>query len=43
VHIYSRPIESCVAFDLVHSRCARRTLAYDSVDGRETSAAAASG
>lgn len=31
VHIYSKPIDSCVAFDLEHQRCARRQLAYDSV------------
>jgi len=30
LHIYSRPIDSCVAFDLEHQRCARRQLAYDS-------------
>src|SRR5262245_17654647 len=34
LHIYSRPIDSCVAFDVVHSRCARRTLVYDTVDGK---------
>jgi cysteine dioxygenase type I len=33
VHIYSKPIDSCVMFDLEHQRCARRELAYDSVDG----------
>jgi cysteine dioxygenase len=33
VHIYSKPIDSCVAFDLEHHRCARRTLKYDTVNG----------
>jgi len=33
LHIYSKPIDSCVSFDLVHSRCGRRTLVYDTVDG----------
>jgi cysteine dioxygenase len=27
IHIYSRPIDSCVAFDLEHHRCYRRELA----------------
>jgi cysteine dioxygenase len=33
VHIYSKPIDSCVAFDLEHHRCARRVLKYDTVNG----------
>lgn len=33
VHIYSRPIDSCVAFDLEHRRCARRVLKYDTIQG----------
>ena len=28
IHIYSRPIDSCVAFDLANNRCYRRELAY---------------
>jgi cysteine dioxygenase len=28
LHIYSRPIESCVAFDLEKRRCYRRSLAF---------------
>jgi len=34
LHVYSRPIDSCVAFDLEHQRCYRRSLAYYSRDGR---------
>ncbi|HKE01707.1 MAG TPA: cysteine dioxygenase family protein [Planctomycetota bacterium] len=37
IHIYSRPIDSCVMFDLVHQRCARRDLKYDSVGGVQAS------
>ena len=33
VHIYSRPIESCVAFDLEAPRCYRRQLRYFSKFG----------
>lgn len=33
VHIYSRPIDSCVAFDLENRRCYRRILQYYSKYG----------
>ncbi|MFN0122707.1 MAG: cysteine dioxygenase [Blastocatellia bacterium] len=33
VHIYSRPIDSCVAFDMQNQRCYRRKLAYFSLYG----------
>jgi cysteine dioxygenase len=33
LHIYSKPIDSCVAFDLRTHRCGRRTLHYYSVNG----------
>ncbi len=33
VHIYSRPIDSCVAFDLENPRCYRRQLRYYSKFG----------
>jgi len=33
LHIYSKPIDSCVAFDLRTQRCGRRSLHYYSVDG----------
>jgi cysteine dioxygenase len=33
LHIYSRPIDSCVAFDLNNQRCYRRQLAYFSQYG----------
>jgi cysteine dioxygenase len=33
LHIYSKPIDSCVAFDLRTHRCGRRSLHYYSVDG----------
>ena len=29
MHIYSRPIDSCVVFDMVAQRCFRRDLKYD--------------
>ena len=29
LHIYSRPIDSCVVFDLENQRCFRRDLTYD--------------
>lgn len=33
-HLYSRPIDSCVAFDLRSRRCGRRSLKYHSVEGK---------
>ena len=33
LHIYSRPIDSCVAFDLAQRRCYRRELSYYSKYG----------
>jgi cysteine dioxygenase len=33
IHIYSQPIDSCVAFDMVNRRCYRRVLAYHSKYG----------
>jgi cysteine dioxygenase len=33
LHVYSLPIDSCVAFDLEHQRCYRRTLNYHSKYG----------
>ena len=29
LHVYSRPIDSCVVFDLENQRCFRRELSYD--------------
>ena len=47
LHIYSRPIDSCVAFDLEQRRCYRRELSYYSKYGdvvvREGALAPASG
>jgi cysteine dioxygenase len=34
LHIYSLPIESCIAFDLQQQRCYRRTLRYFSQYGK---------
>jgi cysteine dioxygenase len=34
LHVYSLPIDSCIAFDLEHQRCFRRTLSYFSRDGK---------
>lgn len=33
IHVYSRPIDSCVAFDMENQRCYRRRLAYFSKYG----------
>ena len=33
IHIYSRPIDSCVAFDMEKNQCYRRELAYFSKYG----------
>ncbi|MCI0338888.1 MAG: cysteine dioxygenase family protein [Acidobacteria bacterium] len=33
IHIYSRPIDSCVAFDMENNRCYRRQLGYFSKYG----------
>ena len=34
IHVYSRPIDSCVAFDMKSNSCYRRELAYFSKFGR---------
>ncbi len=34
IHVYSRPIDSCVAFDLEGRRCYRRQLSFHSRFGR---------
>lgn len=34
LHIYSKPFDSCIAFDLEHQRCFRRTLSYFSRYGK---------
>ena len=34
LHVYSKPIDSCIAFDLEHQRCYRRTLRYFSRFGQ---------
>jgi len=36
IHIYSRPIDSCVAYDIENKRCYRRELSYFSKDGEIT-------
>jgi cysteine dioxygenase len=33
IHIYSKPIDSCVAFDMVNNTCYRRELSYFSKYG----------
>lgn len=35
IHIYSRPIDSCVAFDMQNQRCFRRELSYYSRYGEK--------
>jgi len=37
IHIYSRPIDSCVAFDMENHRCYRRQLGYFSKYGERSS------
>ncbi|WP_213806292.1 cysteine dioxygenase family protein [Granulicella sp. dw_53] len=34
LHVYSKPFDSCIAFDLEKQRCYRRQLSYFSKDGR---------
>ena len=34
IHIYSRPFDSCVAFDMEKQHCYRRQLAYFSKHGQ---------
>lgn len=41
LHIYSKPFDSCIAFDLEHQRCFRRTLSYFSRYGKVEAEAAA--
>jgi cysteine dioxygenase len=38
IHVYSRPIDSCVAFDMQNQRCYRRELAYYSKHGEVVAA-----
>jgi cysteine dioxygenase len=33
--VYSKPFDSCVAFDLEKQRCYRRSLSYFSKDGEQ--------
>lgn len=33
LHVYSKPFDSCIAFDLERQRCYRRNLSYFSKDG----------
>jgi cysteine dioxygenase len=41
IHVYSRPIDSCVAFDMDKQRCYRRHLSYFSKFGERVQGAAA--
>ncbi len=38
LHVYSKPFDSCIAFDLEKQRCYRRTLSYFSKDGHRVEA-----
>jgi cysteine dioxygenase len=40
LHIYSKPFDSCIAFDLEHQRCFRRVLSYFSRFGKVEAEAA---
>ena len=35
LHVYSKPFDSCIAFDLEQQRCYRRQLSYFSKDGAQ--------
>jgi cysteine dioxygenase len=35
LHVYSKPFDSCIAFDLEKQRCYRRQLSYFSKDGQQ--------
>jgi cysteine dioxygenase len=39
IHVYSRPIDSCVAFDMENNRCYRRNLSYFSKFGEQVAPA----
>lgn len=34
IHVYAKPFDDCLVYDLKHDRCARQALKYYSVDGR---------
>ncbi len=38
LHVYSKPFDSCIAFDLEQQRCYRRQLSYFSKDGEQIQA-----
>ena len=38
LHVYSKPFDSCIAFDLEQQRCYRRSLSYFSKDGHRIEA-----
>lgn len=38
LHVYSKPFDSCIAFDLEKQRCYRRSLSYFSKDGHRVEA-----
>jgi cysteine dioxygenase len=40
IHVYSRPFDSCIAFDLENKRCYRRQLHFDTEYGKPPESAA---
>ena len=40
IHVYAKPFDDCLVYDLKHQRCARQPLKYFSVGGRPVSAGA---
>lgn len=38
LHVYSKPFDSCIAFDVERQRCYRRSLSYFSKDGQRIGA-----
>jgi cysteine dioxygenase len=34
IHIYAKPFDDCLVYDIKHERCSRQSLKYYSVDGR---------
>jgi hypothetical protein len=34
IHVYAKPFDDCLVYDVKHQRCARQPLKYYTVDGR---------
>lgn len=40
IHVYAKPFDDCLVYDLKHERCARQPLKYHSIGGRPVNAGA---